>query len=219
MAAQRAGILAAANDVLAEGGYAACSIAAVAQRAGVATGTVYNHFASKADLAAQLFRETVTREVDAVREAAAGRGSAAEKITAVIETFAGRAMKEPRRAYALLAEPADPAVDALRLQFRLAFRDVLAGAVSTGVMAGELPPQDAEIVAAALVGAIAEALTAPLGVALPGTALPGSARAGRGTTPSASEPDTVTPLVRFAHRAVGAPTPSGAREGLDRADA
>jgi AcrR family transcriptional regulator len=169
MDAQRQAILGAAADLLAEGGYAACSVAAVARRANVASGTVYNHFASKADLAAQLFRTMAARELAAAASAAAS-GSAVERITAVIETFALRALKQPRRAYALLAEPAEPTVDALRLEFRRAFRDVIAEAIEHGVASGELPPQDPPVVAAALVGAIGEALVGPLAGADDGSA-------------------------------------------------
>lgn len=161
MRSQRDAILVAAADLLAEGGYAACTVNAVALRANVAAGTVYNHFVNKADLAVHVFRATAGRELDAVA-AAARTGTALERIAAVIETFAMRAMKHPRRAYALLAEPADPAVDALRLEFRGAFRDVIAEAIRHGVAAGELPPQHSELVAAALVGAIGEALVGPL---------------------------------------------------------
>jgi AcrR family transcriptional regulator len=181
--AQRAAILAAASELLAEHGYAGCSMAAVAARAGVAAGTVYKQFPSKADLVAELFRSIVTREVEAVR-AAAQSGSAADRTAAVIETFAGRALKHPRRAYALLSEPVDPVVDELRLEFRRAFRDVIATAIAAGVATGELPPQDATVVAAALVGAIGEALVGPLAA---------------GT----EDPDTVPTLIQFAHRAVG----------------
>jgi AcrR family transcriptional regulator len=102
----------------------------------------------------------------------------------VIETFARRALKFPRRAYALLAEPVDPAVEALRLEFRQAYRDVIADAVRDGVRTGELPPQNADVVAAALVGAIGEALTGPLVAGRP-------------------DPDTVPTLVRFTTRALG----------------
>jgi AcrR family transcriptional regulator len=181
--AQRAALVRAAADLLADGGYAGCSITAVAGRAGLAAGSVYTHFRSKAELAAEVFREIVGREVAAVRAASAA-GSAAERLTAVIETFAGRALKAPRRAYALLAEPVDPAVDALRLEFRNAYRDVLADAIGAGVASGELPPQNATVVAAALVGAIGEALVGPL------------ARGG-------PDPDTVPSVITFAVRAVG----------------
>ena len=49
-----------------------------------------------------------------------------------------------RLAYALLAEPVDPAVEAERLAFRRAYRDVFAAAVARGHRrAASCPPQDA----------------------------------------------------------------------------
>jgi AcrR family transcriptional regulator len=54
-------IIRAALDQLADGGYASASVQAVAARAGVATGTVYRHFASKSDLFAEVFRRASQR--------------------------------------------------------------------------------------------------------------------------------------------------------------
>lgn len=159
---QRATILDAATELLAERGYAGCSMAAVAARAGVATGSVYRHFPGKAELVAELFRLVVTREVAAVERASASSGDVTERVVAVVETFAGRALKAPRLAYALLAEPVDAPVEQERLVFRRAFRDIVARHVSAGVGAGVLPPQDADITAAAVVGAIAEVMIGPL---------------------------------------------------------
>lgn len=160
--AQRARLVVAATVQLAEQGYAGCSVAAVARRAGVAAGTVYNHFDGKAELVAEVFLTLVSREVAAVREAVEAAPDTTARVTAFIETFALRALKSPRLAYALLVEPVDTAVDQLRLEFRVAFRDIAAGVIDGGVAAGELPPQDAAVVAAALVGAIGEALVGPL---------------------------------------------------------
>ncbi|MEU3072809.1 TetR/AcrR family transcriptional regulator [Streptomyces laurentii] len=186
--AQRAAIVEAGLRLLAEHGHAGCTMAAVAGRAGVATGSVYRHFAGKAELSVELFRTVVGREVAAVSEAAArpSHRTAAERVVAVIETFASRALKAPRLAYALLAEPVDPAVDAERLVFRRAFRDVFAERIAAGVRSGELPPQDAVLTASALVGAGAEALTGPLTAGSPG-------------------PGTVPALVTFTLRALGVP--------------
>jgi AcrR family transcriptional regulator len=183
--AQRSAIVAAAAELLAEQGYAACSVAAVAARADVAAGTVYRHFDGKAELVAEVFRIVVGREVDAVRAAVRGADSPVDQLSSLVETFAGRAMKSPRLAFALLAEPVDPVVDALRLEFRTAFRAVIAEVVAGGVTRGQLPPQNAAVVAAALVGAIGEALVAPLAA---------------GT----EDPDTVPVLIQFAARALGA---------------
>ncbi|MEV6913275.1 TetR/AcrR family transcriptional regulator [Amycolatopsis sp. NPDC051071] len=179
---QRGEILTAAIALLAEVGYAGCSMAAVAARAGVGTGSVYRQFPAKADLVVEVFREVVSREVTAV-EAAAAHGDVRERVVAVIETFAGRALKAPRLAYALLAEPVDAVVEAERLVFRRAFRDVFARTIADGVARGLLPPQDAEATAAALVGAGAEMLVGPL--------------AGDGG------PDTIPTLVTFTLRALG----------------
>lgn len=160
--AQRAAILAAAVELLAEHGYTGCSVAAVAERAGIATGSVYRHFEGKAELVVELFRGVVSREVAAAREAAELPGAPADRVAAVFETFAERALKAPRRAYALLAEPVDPPIEAERIAFRRVFRDLAARHISEGVRAGLLPPQDADFTAAALVGAVAEMLTGPL---------------------------------------------------------
>ena len=158
----RGRIVAAARELIAHGGYAEAQVAAVAARAGVATGTVYRHFPSKADLFAEVFRNASQHEVDAVVEAADSGGSAAARIAAAVETFARRALRGRRLAWALIAEPVDPAVEAERLVFRRAYRDAFAGVIAAGVDGGELPPQDPAVSAAALVGAIGEALVGPV---------------------------------------------------------
>jgi AcrR family transcriptional regulator len=187
--AQRERILAAATAQLADAGYAGCSITAVAARAGVAPGTLYNYLSGKTELLTEVFWTVAAGELDAVRAAVAVAWGTAEEIAAVVETFATRAFKAPRLAYALLAEPVDPAVEALRLRFREDFRSVLADVVSRGMASGLLPPQDPDVVAAALVGGIAEALLAPL-------------RAGGGA-------DATEPIVAVTLRAVGIDRPEG----------
>ncbi|MGI8332152.1 TetR/AcrR family transcriptional regulator [Actinomadura scrupuli] len=183
--ASRARILSAALEIVAEHGYAGCSVAAVADRAGVATGSVYRHFPGKADLVAEVFRTASQREVDAVVRAGLLEGTAGERIASAIETFAGRALRSPRMAYALLAEPVDLAVDAERLVFRREYARVFATFVRSGVESGELPEQDPELSATALVGAIGEALVGPLSA-------------------GAATPQTIPDLILFAQRALGA---------------
>jgi len=78
----------------------------------------------------------------------------------------------------------DPLIDELRLEFRRAFRDVITAAINRGIASGELPPQNAQVVAAALVGAMGEALIGPLAT---------------GT----EEPDTISTLIQFTLRAIG----------------
>jgi AcrR family transcriptional regulator len=162
-AEQRERVLAAAMDQLADGGYASATIQAVAKRAGVATGSVYRHFPSKSDLFAEVFRRASSREMEVFADATADDGrSATERIAAATEAFARRAMAAPTRAYALIAEPVDPAVEAERLIFRRGYRDVLVDVLAQGVERGEFEDHDRETTAAALVGAIGETLVGPL---------------------------------------------------------
>jgi AcrR family transcriptional regulator len=183
--AQREALLAAAVALLSEQGYQGCSVAAVAARAGVSTGSVYRYFPGKAELVVEVFRDLVTREVQAVKDAADGPGDLIDRVVAIVETFANRALKSPRLAYALLAEPVDAPVEAERLVFRQVFQQAFARHVTEAVKAGVLPPQDAKITAAALVGAVAEVLVGPLSAGV-------------------ASADTVPNLVRFTLRALGA---------------
>jgi AcrR family transcriptional regulator len=158
----RARIVRAALELVAHGGYREAQVAAVAERAGVATGTVYRHFPSKAELLTEVFRVASQREVDAVAQTAGDAAAAPERLAAAVATFARRALRGRRLAWALLAEPVDPAVEAERLQFRRAYAQVFERAIADGVAAGDLPPQDPAFTATALVGAIGEALVGPL---------------------------------------------------------
>jgi AcrR family transcriptional regulator len=162
-AATRERIVRAAHALIARGGYREAQVAAVAAGAGVATGSVYRHFPSKAELFAEVFRRASQREVDAARAAAeAAGGTAPERLAAAVETFARRALRGRRLAWALLAEPVDPAVEVERLAFRRAYAAGFAQILRAGVEAGELAPQNVELTAAALVGALGEALVGPL---------------------------------------------------------
>ncbi|MET0234008.1 MAG: TetR/AcrR family transcriptional regulator [Kibdelosporangium sp.] len=186
MDSQRAAILDAGVALLSEQGYAGCSMAAVAARAGIATGSVYKHFQNKAELSVELFRFVVTHEVDAVAKAAAQPGDLVQRVVEVIRTFTSRALKSPRLAYALLVEPVDAPVEAERLVFRRAFRDIAAERIAHAVDAGILPPQNSEITAAALIGALGELLVGPL-------------------SEGATEEDTLPALITFTLRALGGP--------------
>ena len=156
-------IVAAALAQMAEGGYASAGVQAIAGRAGIATGSVYRHFDSKAHLAAEMFRRAAAPELAAVAEATADDGRPArERVAAGAEAFARRALAGPTQAYALLAEPVDPAVEAERLFFRRGYRDVFVQTIEQGIERGELPPHDTETLGAAIVGALGEALVGPL---------------------------------------------------------
>ena len=167
--ATRERIARAALGQVADGGYAAASVQAVARRAGVATGSVYRHFPSKAELFADVFRRASQRELDVVAAVASAPGAPpTQRLAAAVEAFARRALAGPVLAYALIAEPVDPAVEAERLTFRRGYRDVFAALLDEAVSSGEIAPLDTEIAGAALVGALGEALVGPLSPASAG---------------------------------------------------
>jgi AcrR family transcriptional regulator len=149
--AARERIIGAAQALIAHGGYREAGVAAVAARAGVATGTVYRHFPSKADLFAEVFRRASQHEIDAVAAAIGREDTRARRIAAGVETFARRALQGRRLAWALLAEPVDPAVEAERLVFRRAYVETFRKGTGSDALTATM-----------LVGAIAEALVGPL---------------------------------------------------------
>lgn len=161
-AALRQRILDAATLLVATGGFGAVTIGAVAQQAGIATGAVYKHFESKAQLCAEIFRRATEKEVAVVRETALAAGAPPQRLLDAIETFAARAIRNRRLAYALIAEPVDALVDAERLRYRHAYAEIFQQLVEEGIRSGDFPPQLPSVSAAALVGVIAEALVGPL---------------------------------------------------------
>lgn len=160
--ATRGRLLDAAVELLEQGGYAAASVAAITARSGVAAGALYRHFPSKAELFVQVFREVAERRLATLHEATLTSGGAAAKIDAIVREFASSALGHPRLAWALVYEPVDPLVDAERLTYRQTYREGLAALLRWGIDVGELPEQDPELAAAALIGAISEALVSPL---------------------------------------------------------
>jgi AcrR family transcriptional regulator len=179
-------LLAAARELIETGGYGSASVVAIAERTGVAAATLYRHFPSKEELFIKVFRDVCDGEERAMRAAAdeAGAGAVA-RLEAVLTTFARRALQNPRLAWALLAEPVDPLVDAERLEYRRRYASVIATELRAAIDAGELPSQDVAFTAAALVGGCGEALVGPLSSAVGG--------------------DEVVPAIKaFVRRAIGA---------------
>ena len=114
LAARRDAILAAAGDAAAEGGMAAVQMAPVAARAGIAAGTIYRYFPAKTDLVAALVAAISARELAALERAAKAAPGPLSALAAAITTFAARALASRRLAFALIAEPVEPEVDAAR---------------------------------------------------------------------------------------------------------
>ncbi|WNI21885.1 TetR/AcrR family transcriptional regulator [Streptomyces sp. ITFR-16] len=163
LSSAREHLVARATEVVAEVGWSQASVTAVADAAGIAAGSVYQHFPSKAALAVEVFRRAAGHEVDVLASVLTGPGSPVERLTDGVRVFAGRALENRGLAYALLAAPAEPAVGGERLAFRRRYRALFAEVVREGMAQGLLPPQNGDITAAALTGAVGEVLVAPLG--------------------------------------------------------
>lgn len=154
--------------IVATGGFGALTIVALASEAGMATGAVYKHFESKADLCVAFFRMATEKEVALLRSTLAQPGSPAELLRHTIQVFAERALRKPQLAFALMIEPIDPLVEAERLHYHQAYVDVFEGLVKRGMACGEFAPQLTRVSAAALVGVIAESLLGQLSKPQPG---------------------------------------------------
>jgi AcrR family transcriptional regulator len=189
-AGTRERLLAAARELIETGGYGSASVVAIASRTGVASATLYRHFPSKEELFLKVFRDVCGGEERAMAAAADEAGSGAvARLEAVLATFARRALQNPRLAWALLAEPVDPLVDAERLEYRRRYAELIERELRAGIAGGEIPDQDVAFTAAALVGGCGEALVGPLS---PVAAAPPG-------------PDEVVGSIRaFVRRAIGA---------------
>src|SRR5215831_11360670 len=104
LAARYEAIIAAARVLASENGLASVQIMPVAERAGIAAGTVYRYFPSKDDLVAALVSDTAEREIAAIRRAAAAAPGALSGLAAAIIAFASGALRTRRLALAMLAD-------------------------------------------------------------------------------------------------------------------
>jgi AcrR family transcriptional regulator len=155
-------IVNAARAAAAAGGMAAIQIAPVAERAGVAAGTVYRYFPGKIELVAALVESVADREIAAVRRAGDAAPGPLSALAAVIVTFAARALRDRKLAWAVIAEPVDTETDTMRQQYRKTLAGEIESRIRAAIDGGHLPEQDAGLAASALVGVLLEGLIGPL---------------------------------------------------------
>ena len=183
LAARYEAIIGAARALASESGLAAVQIMPVAERAGIAAGTVYRYFPSKDDLVAALVAATAEREIAAIRKAAAAAPGALSGLAAAIMAFAAGTLRTRRLAWAMLAEAPPPYLPpqagegkskfppplagegregAGRFAFRRNIGDEFENLIRAAIAAGHLPDQPPTVMAAAVIGATVESLVGPL---------------------------------------------------------
>jgi AcrR family transcriptional regulator len=166
LAARHEAIIVAARALASESGLGALQIAPVAERAGIAAGTIYRYFPSKDDLVAAVVSATAEREVAAIRVAAAAAPGALSGLAAAIAAFAAGTLQARRLALAMLSETPESG-DAGRLAFRRRISAEFEGLIRAAIAAGHLPDQPPAAMAAAIIGAVVEGL-GPLAPTLAG---------------------------------------------------
>lgn len=163
LADNRNRILEAGRTLVSEGGWAEVQVSHVAAAAGLATGTVYRYFPSKADLCVEVLSLVSQREVDVLEAIAGGPGEPAQQLRAAVTAFVERAMRNRRLAYALIAEPCEPEVNQARLTYRHAISEQILRIVRAGQAGGDFRKDVApNIAATVIVGGFMEGLIGPL---------------------------------------------------------
>jgi AcrR family transcriptional regulator len=159
---KRASILRAARELVRGVGFRDTQMNAVAETAGVALGTLYRNFPSKAELMVEVVSEVAEREVDAVAKIAMDDGTAAERLSASAWLFASRALLGRKMAHALVAEAVEPEIESARLKYRRKLARVFEGIIEQGIRDREFPAQEIQASAACIVGSLFEGLVGPL---------------------------------------------------------
>ena len=163
LADNRVRMLDAARRLVSEGGWAEAQVSHVASSAGVATGSVYRYFPSKADLFVEVLSMVSQREVDVMQAIADADETPYQNLHVAVATFVERAMRNRRLAYALIAEPCDKELDEARLVYRHAISKQIMRIVKAGQGRGDFRPDiDPTIAATVIVGGFMESLIGPL---------------------------------------------------------
>ncbi len=155
-------LIAAARAIAAEHGLDAVQIVPVAERAGVAAGTVYRYFAAKKALVEALAADVSLYELAAIRAAAAAAPGPLSALAATLVTFGARAGRQRRLMWAMLAEPADAELALVQRRFRADIASEVATRIAAALEGGAPADVDPALLAPAIVGGLVEALLGPL---------------------------------------------------------
>ncbi|MGO3022868.1 MAG: TetR family transcriptional regulator [Brevibacterium sp.] len=186
--ARRAGIERAARHVIARGGFASASVAAVAAEADSSAGSIYTYFSNRDELLRLVFAQAAGHELDIIAGTVDEASTAAEVAESTVEVFVRRAVAGRRLAHALLLEEVPAPVQSERLRLRRGYVAAIGQALDR--VGGTTIP--AEVVARSIVGSVGENLVDILDPATP--------------NPSSAEIETlIKALTTFTRSALGEP--------------
>lgn len=160
--ARHGALIAAAREIAAAQGLDGVQIVPVAERAGVASGTVYRYFASKTALVAALVDDVSERELEAMQKAASASPGPLSGLAAAIVTFAARAERQRRLVWAVIAEPVDAELAPVQRQFLETLTTAFAEHIERAAAGGRLGDADPAILARMIVGGLLQSLLSPL---------------------------------------------------------
>src|SRR5699024_1094498 len=174
-----------ARHVIARGGFASATVAAVAREAECSAGLIYTYYPNRDELLRSVFARASGHELAVIEAAVTQAGSAAAIAESVTEVFVRRAVAGRRLAHALLFEEVPDAVQLERLILRRGYVAAIAAGLDRArgragdhaqtapadapsqTAGGAGPAAPAEVVARFIVGGIAENLVDVLNPSAP----------------------------------------------------
>ena len=152
---RRREILDAALEGFASRGFAAITMADIRERAGASTGSIYHHFKSKEQLAAELYLDGVQDMQAHGLSALQSQPSAERGVRALVEAYLDWVERQPKLAAFLFAMRHADFLDGVESDLHRIQRDGIASAAEwfrARMLSGELPNVSPDILRAVLYG-------------------------------------------------------------------
>ena len=136
----------AALELFTSAGYRGTTTPALAQRAGVAEGTIYRHFSGKRHLYNVVYQATQGWAVDLVRELDNGEaGDTRNRLGRIARRLTESAARDPAAVHMLLARPSRELLDETSHDASRRFLEAIERIVAEGKAAGAVRPGPADL--------------------------------------------------------------------------
>ncbi len=147
-------LIASGRELVQIGGWKNCTVTAVAKNANVATGTLYTYFKDITELNMVIYSQIADEELAYLTEIANSDKSAADRFIEVVMVYVGRALRGRVKAYAQIAEPLNPKMEAQKIRYQNEFTACFEKIIHDGVQSGAFPDQQPQITANILFGGL-----------------------------------------------------------------